>query len=89
MSDNDFPNGLFANKPHKNAPDFVKAGISIQVERFIQWLKAQKANEKGYVKLQVLEARDGEKFYAKLDDWEPSGAGQSTETTTTSDDIPF
>jgi len=41
------------------------------------------------VKLQVLEARDGEKFYAKLDDWEPSGGGQSTETTTTSDDIPF
>jgi len=46
MSDNDFPNGLFANKPHKNAPDFVKAGISIQVERLFNGLRHRKPTKK-------------------------------------------
>ena len=34
----EFIDGLFAKAPHPNAPDFVKAKISIKREELINWL---------------------------------------------------
>lgn len=69
-NDKKYVEGLFANRPHEKAPDFVKASLSIQVERFIEWLSEQETSEKGYVKIDILEGREGA-YYAKHNDWNP------------------
>lgn len=90
---NDFPNGLFANKPSERAPDFVIANMSIIPAKFEQWLKAQKANEKGYVKLTIKESGKTGNYYAQLDTYQgrnesqqqPQQMGSSSDD----QDIPF
>lgn len=76
MSDVKFVTGLFVNAPHANAPAFVKASISIKPAEFIAWLQAQEPNDKGYVRLQCKESRDG-KWYAAKDDFKPTGKQDS------------
>ena len=71
MSDVKFINGMFVNPPHEKAPDFVKAGISFRREQFIEWLNEQTPNEKGYIRIQVKESKEG-KYYAALDDYKPT-----------------
>ena len=36
----EFIDGLFAKAPHPNAPDFIKANISIKREEMLNWLSA-------------------------------------------------
>ena len=48
----EFPNGLFVSPPRPNAPDFVKARISIKVEAFLEYL-SQKDGE--WLRLDVKE----------------------------------
>lgn len=64
----EFVNGLFVNRREK-APDFIKASLSFQVDKFLEYLKS-KANAKGYVNIDILESREGV-LYAKLNDWKP------------------
>lgn len=94
MSETKFVNGLFVNKPHVNAPDFVKAELSISVDRFVEWLKQQETTEKGYVKVTLKESKGG-KLYAELNSWvseqkdndipiaDQTGSGDET------DELPF
>jgi hypothetical protein len=72
MEEKKFVTGMWFNAPHANAPDFVKGSISILPEKFIEWLKAQEKNERGYVKISLKVARSG-KGYAEIDTWKPSG----------------
>jgi len=98
MSEINFPAGLFYNMPHAKAPDFVLASIAIRPDVFIEWLKQQKTNDKGYVRIQALRGRDG-KPYCKLDDYgtesSPRAPQQATEPTVSYDEeisvdeIPF
>ena len=37
----EFIDGLFAKAPHPNAPDFIKANISIKREEMLNWLSAR------------------------------------------------
>ena len=69
----DFLSGLYINKPNDNAPDFVKFGIAINKAQLLADIDNYEVNDKGYIRLQVLESKDGEKWYAKIDDWKPSG----------------
>ena len=71
MSETKFPNGMWFNKPHENAPDFVIADINISVDRFIEWLKAQERSEKGYVRITGKRSKDG-RYHAELNDWKPT-----------------
>ena len=50
----EFPKGLFANKPHEKAPDFIKAGLNIKRDEFIEWLKGQPES----VNLDIKESKD-------------------------------
>jgi hypothetical protein len=59
-----FPKGLFANKPHEKAPDFVKCAININRDEFITWLQAQ--GEK--VNLDIKENKGG-KWYASVNEY--------------------
>ena len=71
---NDLPQGFIFKKPHDNAPDFVKGKVSIKVEDFEAWMKANAEN--GWLNLDLLESKDG-KYYSKLNDFKPNNAQAS------------
>lgn len=99
MSDKKFIDGLWANKPHEKAPDFVKTELSIDLTRFGPWVKEWKQanpNEK-YLKITVKESQKGE-FYAEVNEWKPNpdaakeakaAAGGTPEYPEFDQDIPF
>ena len=63
------------DKPREGAPAFVKAKIGINVEKFTAYLQ-EHANGNGFVDIDVLESRDGEKLYGALNDWKPETSAQ-------------
>lgn len=72
MDNNIFADGMFWNDKHEKAPDFVNGSVSINVDKFVEWLKNQEKNEKGYVKIDLLTSREGDKKYFKLNTFKPS-----------------
>ena len=66
----EFIDGLFAKAPHPNAPDFIKANISIKREEMLNWLSSRSDE---WINIDVKEARSG-KWYAAVDNWQPNGA---------------
>ena len=93
----EFIDGLFAKAPHPNAPDFIKANISIKREEMLNWLSARSDE---WINIDVKEARSG-KWYAAVDNWQPNANAAPTSAVTASappppppeedfdDDIPF
>ena len=67
MSDIEFVDGLLVKAPHDNAPDFVKASISIKREELIAWLQGKSGE---WINLDVKVSRGG-KWYASVNDWKP------------------
>lgn len=82
--ENKFIDGLFIDKPRQGAPDFAKASLGINVEKFTNYIREHE-NEKGYVNIDILLSREG-KLYCKLNDWKPNnnlnGIWESKNTTT-------
>jgi len=68
MSDIKFVDGLIVKKPNENAPDFVKAAISIKRSELISWLTLQEGD---WINLDVKESKAG-KWYASINDFKPS-----------------
>lgn len=60
-----YADGIFFNKKHEKAPDFVLGSLSLIPEKFASWLEQQVPDEKGYIRLQIKEGR--EKPYIELD----------------------
>lgn len=83
MSDIEFAQGIYFNKPHEKAPDFVLGSISIRSEVFSEWLAQQKTSERGYVRLKINVGKESGKPYVAVDDWKPEEgsreAGQQME----------
>jgi len=79
--------GLYVNEPHENAPDFIKCCLSVQVERFAAWLAKQEPSDKGYIKIDIKQSREG-KLYAALNDYTPNKQREE-QPITSEDDIPF
>ena len=65
--DIEFVNGMIVKAPHQNAPDFVKAAISIKVADLGAWLSQR--NEE-WVNIDVKESRGG-KWYAAVSTFKP------------------
>jgi len=63
----------FIVKRRENAPDFVVANVSIKVDEFGKFVKANSKN--GWVNLDVKTAQSG-KMYAELNTWQPDGKEQ-------------
>ena len=84
MSEKVFPEGIFVGAPHENAPDFVKAKVSINLPKAGPWLKAN-VNERGYINLD-LKLSQGGKLYLELDNWQP-GTDANGSPTTPADDF--
>ena len=64
--ENTYANGIWGNDPHEKAPDFVVGSLSIHADTFRAWLAEQETSEKGYVKIDVLERKDGDGWSFKL-----------------------
>ena len=79
-----FADGLIVKK-NENAPDFVLCNLSIKVEDFEKFMKANSKN--GWVNLSVLIGKSG-KPYAKLDTYEPKEETVA-QAVQHSDDLPF
>lgn len=65
--DIEFVNGLIVKAPHANAPDFVKAAISIKVADLIEWLSGR---DEEWINIDVKESRGG-KWYAAVSTFKP------------------
>lgn len=64
MADKQFTDGLFADKPSEKAPEFIKARLSFQADKFKAYLDQHK-NVAGYVNVDLKESRGG-KLYCEL-----------------------
>lgn len=76
MDDKKFPVGMRVWPPHKNAPEFVKGNVQINVYELTQWLKAN-ADEKNEVRLDLKEGKSGALYmqlntYKKQDNQAPA-----------------
>jgi hypothetical protein len=71
MSSNEteFVNGLIVKAPNDNAPEYVKAKISIRRAELIAWLQT-KPDE--WINADVKVSQGG-KWYVAVDTWKPNG----------------
>ena len=64
-----FPDGVFFNKPHENAPEFIKGSISFtDVAKFMDFLKRNQTQNQLSLDLKVSKAG---KLYFQLNTWKP------------------
>lgn len=72
MSDNEFINGLIVKAPNDNAPEYVKAKVSIKREELIAWLQTKDSE---WVNADIKVSQTG-KWYVSVDNWKPNGQRQ-------------
>jgi len=79
QTDKVFVSGMYLDRVHENAPAFIITNQTIHVEKFIEWLQANKhlATEKGYIKLvgkesQTKDDKGFNKRYFEVDQWKPA-----------------
>ena len=86
----DFPKGFIVKAPRDNAPDFVKASISIKREELIEWLSSKEGD---WINLDVKEAKSGH-WYASVNAFKPQAKqetkpGANVPAAEYDDGIPF
>lgn len=69
----EFVNGLIVKAPHQNAPDFVKASISIKVADLAAWLNGRSED---WVNIDVKESKGG-RWYAAVSTFKPKQREES------------
>ena len=73
-NENEFINGLIVKAPNENAPEYVKAKISIKREELIAWLQTREGE---WINADVKVSQGG-KWYAAVDNWKPNQGGTSS-----------
>ena len=88
-TEKDFVNGMIIKKPHENAPDWVKAKMSIKLDEFKAWIgSAVKADPSAeWINIDIKESQKGT-WYAERDAWKPEKKASAPATKET-DDIPW
>lgn len=88
-----FVSGLYLDRVHENAPEFIITNQTIHVEKFMEWLTANKhlASDKGYIRLvgkesQTKDDKGLNKRYFEVDTWKPK---PKEEETTSTEQPPF
>lgn len=73
-----FVAGMYLDRVHPNAPEFIITNQTIHVDKLIAWLQEHKqlANEKGYIRLvgkesKTLDEKGNPKRYFQVDTWQP------------------
>lgn len=75
MSDEkEFINGLIVKAPNENAPEYVKAKISIRRAELIAWLETKDGE---WINADVKVSQGG-KWYAQVDTWKPNTGNTSS-----------
>lgn len=82
----EFVDGLIVKAPHANAPDYVKAQISIKVEDLGKWLRGKYKAGDEWVNIDVKEAKSG-KWYASVSTFKPKA--KEAKPADDNSDIPF
>lgn len=70
-NDTKFINGLIVKAPNDNAPEYVKAKLSIKREELIAWLQS----EPGEWINADIKVSSGGKWYVAVDTWKPNQGG--------------
>lgn len=70
-NDAKFINGLIVKAPNENAPEYVKAKLSIKREELIAWLQSESGE---WINADVKVSQGG-KWYCAVDDWKPNQGG--------------
>jgi hypothetical protein len=87
-----FVPGLFVKAPHENAPNFVKAAISIKVADLGVWLREKHKAGEEWVNIDVNESKGG-KYYAKVSTFKPKEKEEEKKSAgkfdDMEDDVPF
>jgi hypothetical protein len=84
----EFPKGLIVKAPRDNAPDFVKASISIKREELIEWLSSKEGD---WINLDVKESKYGH-WYSSVNTFKPkqeTKPGANVPAAEYDDGIPF
>lgn len=78
MSNNaaEFINGLIAKAPNENAPEYVKAKLSIKRAELIAWLQGRTDE---WINADVKVSQGG-KWYVAVDSWKPQQGNTSSRT---------
>ena len=87
----EFVDGLIVKAPHPNAPDYVKATISIKVEDLGKWLREKYKGGNEWVNIDVKESKAG-KWYAAVSTFKPKTKEEPKSASRfddMKDDIPF
>jgi hypothetical protein len=68
----DFVDGMIVKRPHENAPDFIKANISIKLDEFKGWIGQFVKNNPGdeWINIDIKESQKG-KLYAERNTYKP------------------
>ena len=74
-NDIEFISGLIVKAPHDNAPEYVKAKLSIKVPELRAWLDTRNGEEWVNADIKVS---SGGKWYASVDNWKPNGGSART-----------
>jgi hypothetical protein len=77
MADIEFVNGLIVKAPHENAPEFVKAQISIKIADLGVWLREKHKAGEEWVNVDVKESKGG-KWYAAVSTFKPKDKPQDS-----------
>lgn len=64
-----FVDGMIFNKPHENAPDFVKGSLSVKVDELVACLQKYK-KEDGWANIDMKKSKAG-KIYFQFNTWKP------------------
>ena len=71
-NDNKFINGLIVKAPNENAPEYVKAKLSIKREELIGWLQSESGE---WINADIKVSQGG-KWYVAVDTWKPKEGSQ-------------
>lgn len=88
-TEKDFVKGMIIKKPHENAPDWVKANMSIKLDEFKAWVgSAEKADPSAeWINIDIKQSQGG-KLYAERNPWKPE-AQEKAPAKSDHDDIPW
>ncbi len=73
----EFINGLIVKAPNENAPEYVKAKLSIRNAEMIAFLQGRLDRGEEWTNGDVNVSQGG-KWYAKVDNWKPNTGNTST-----------
>jgi len=87
--DRDFVNGMIIKKPNDNAPEWVKAKMSIKLDDFKSWIGGfVKANpDDEWINIDIKESQKGT-LYAERDTWKPEKKAAAPQAKS-DEDIPW